>query len=140
VLERAIGLATQPLKRQHIQLTTDLQSTPTLQLAVEQLTQAIFNVLLNAGEAAGERGQIHIVTRAEVDHVMVMIVDDGPAIKPEVLTHVGEPFFTTKTGRTGLGLAVSHTVVQQHGGTLVVENLTNERGVVVTIKLPCVKT
>lgn len=140
VLKRAIELAAQPLKRQHILLTTDQPPTPMLQLAVEQLTQAIFNVLLNAIEAAGERGQIHIVTRAEADHVMVMIVDDGPAIKPEALTHVGEPFFTTKTGRTGLGLAVSHTVVQQHGGTLAVENLTNDRGVVVTIKLPCVKT
>jgi C4-dicarboxylate-specific signal transduction histidine kinase len=80
------------------------------------------------------------VTRAEADQVMVMIVNDGPAIKPEVLPHVGEPFFTTKIGRTGLGLAVSHNVVQQHGGTLAVENLTNERGVVVTIKLPRVKS
>jgi PAS domain S-box-containing protein len=139
VLKRAIELAAKLLQRQQIQLTTDLQPTPPLQLAVEQLTQAILNVLLNAIEAAGEHGQIHIVTRAEVAYVMLMIVDDGPAIKPEVLTHVGEPFFTTKTGRTGLGLAVSHNVVQQHGGTLVVENLTNDRGVVVTIKLPGVK-
>ena len=136
VLTRAIELAAKPLQRRHIQLTTDLPPTPTLQLAVEPLTQAILNVLLNAIEAAGERGQIHVVTRAEADQVMVMIINDGPAIPPEALPHVGEPLFTTRAGRTGLGLAVSQTVVRQHGGTLVIGNLANDRGVVVTIKLP----
>lgn len=138
-LHKASALVAKPLKQRQIQLTTDLQPTPLIQLAPEQMTQAIVNILLNAIEAAGARGQIHLVTRAEGEQVMVMIVNDGPAIKPDVLAHVGEPFFTTKAGHSGLGLAVCHQVVQRHGGTLVVENLTNDRGVVATIKLPCAK-
>jgi signal transduction histidine kinase len=136
VLRRAIELAAKPLKHRQMQLTTDLESTVVQRLAVDQLTQAILNILLNAIESTGERGQIHVVTRVEDAQVLAMIINDGPAIKPDVLPHVGEPFFTTKTGHTGLGLAVSHQAVQRHGGTLVVENLTNDRGVVVTLRLP----
>ncbi len=139
-LHQACALVAKPLKHHQIQLSTDFQPTPPILLATDQMTQAIVNILLNAIEAAGDRGQIHMVTRAETDQVMVMIINDGPAIKPEVLLHVGEPFYSTKAGHSGLGLAVCHQVMQRHGGTLAIENLTNDRGVVVTIKLPCIKT
>ena len=135
-LHGASALVAKELKHRHMQLTTDLEPTPLIQLAAAPLTHALVNILLNAIEGAGERGQIHLLTRVEADQLMVMIINDGPAIKPDVLPHVGEPFFTTRSGHSGLGLAVCHQVVQQHGGTLVVENLTNDRGVVVTIKLP----
>ncbi|MBI5566447.1 MAG: GAF domain-containing protein [Chloroflexi bacterium] len=140
VLHHASALVAKPLKHRQMQLTTDLQPTPLIPMAPDQMMQAIINILLNAIEAAGERGQIHLVTRVEGEQVTMMIINDGPAIKPNVLLHVGEPFFTTKTGHSGLGLAVSHQVVQRHGGTLVVENLTNDRGVVATIRLPCAKS
>jgi len=139
-LHRASEAVAKLLKQRHTQLTTDLGTTPPILLALEQLTQAVVNILLNAIEAAGERGQIHMVTRLEGEQVMTMIINDGPAIKPESLPHVGEPFFTTKSGHSGLGLAVCHQVAQRHGGTLVVENLTNDRGVVVTLRLPCAKS
>lgn len=139
-LHRASEAVAKLLMQRHMQLTSDLGTTPPILLALEQLTQAVVNILLNAIEAAGERGQIHMVTRLEGEQVMTMIINDGPAIKPESLPHVGEPFFTTKSGHSGLGLAVCHQVAQRHGGTLVVENLTNDRGVVVTLRLPCAKS
>lgn len=136
VVQRAIEQVAPRARQAQIEISTDLEPTPPLSLAVEQMTQAILNVLLNSLEAVGKHGQIHLVTRIENERVMLMIVDDGPAIKPDVLSHIFEPFYSTKSGSTGLGLTISHNIVQQHGGTLHIENLTNDRGVVVTLRLP----
>jgi signal transduction histidine kinase len=136
VIRRALAAVSTPMQHYHITLTTDLPSTPPVSIAPEQMTQVFVNLLLNAIEAVKERGQIHVVTQAETAQVVVMIIDDGPAIRPDDLPHIFEPFFTTKAGSTGLGLAVSHNLVQQHGGLLIVENLTNDRGVIMTVKLP----
>ena len=105
-------------------------------MAPQQVTQVFFYLLENAVEAAGERGQIHIVTQADDQHVLAMVIDDGPSISPEDMPHIFEPFYTTKQHGTGLGLAISHNVIQQQGGALTVENVTNGRGVMFVVKLP----
>ena len=68
-----------------------------------------------------------------------MFIDDGPAISPEDMPHIFEPFYTTKQHGTGLGLAISHNVIQQQGGALTAENVTNDRGVMFVVKLPLVQ-
>jgi len=95
-----------------------------------------FYLLENAIEAAGQRGQVHVATQHEGDHVVVQFINDGPAIAPEAMLHIFEPFYTTKQHGTGLGLAISHTVIQQQGGTLTAENVTNDRGVTFMVRMP----
>ncbi len=65
-----------------------------------------------------------------------MVVNDGPSLRPEEASRLFEPFYTRKPGHAGMGLTISHNAVQQHGGTLTVQNLTIDRGVVATLKLP----
>ena len=102
----------------------------------EQLRQVWLNLAGNAFEAMGENGAL--IVRWQVNghgHVVVEFVDDGPGIKPEDLTRVGQPFFTTKKGGTGLGLAIAQRIVERHAGALAIKPAP-ERGTIVRVTLP----
>ncbi len=106
----------------------------------QRIEQVVVNLLLNACQALpdAECG-ISVVTRfiAESSEVCIEIRDQGTGIDPEHLTHVTDPFFTTKreSGGTGLGLSVSATIVQQHGGSLTFTSEA-ECGTVAALTLP----
>ena len=100
-----------------------------------RLEQVLLNLLLNAGRAMGGRG--HIEVSAAVDEpgwVALTVEDEGPGIAPEDLHRVFDPFFT-KSGGTGLGLAVSYGIVRSHGGSLHVANRENG-GARFVVRLP----
>ena len=136
LIQQAVDQARSLLDRYRIQVTTDLAAVPPVFVAPRQVTQVFFHLIENAVEAAGERGQIHIVTRTDDQHVLAMLIDDGPSISPEDMPHIFEPFYTTKQHGSGLGLAISHNVIQQQGGALTAENVTNDRGVMFVVRLP----
>jgi signal transduction histidine kinase len=140
LIEQAVSQARSLLDQYRIQVTTDLATVPPVFVAPRQVTQVFFYLIENAVEAAGERGQIHMVTRTDGQHVEAMFIDDGPSISPEDMPHIFEPFYTTKQHGSGLGLAISHHVLQQQGGALTAENVTNDRGVMFVVKLPLAPT
>ena len=140
LIEQAVGQARSLLDQYRIQVTTDLPAVPPAFVAPRQVAQVFFYLIENAVEAAGERGQIHIVTQANDQHVLAMFIDDGPAISPEDMPHIFEPFHTTKQHGSGLGLPISHNIIQQQGGALTAENVTNDRGVMFVVKLPLAHT
>jgi signal transduction histidine kinase len=89
-------------------------------LAVEAdeqlLRQLLFNLILNAIQAAGENGKIQIaLSRAEKNEVALEVRDDGPGVPPENRREVFKPYFTTHQQGTGLGLAVVQQIVHAHG-------------------------
>nr|MDQ3002496.1 ATP-binding protein [Fibrobacterota bacterium] len=77
-------------------------------------------ILVNAGQALGEKGTIRIRTRAVNGEAVVSIADDGPGIGEENLKHIFEPFFTTKpVGQgIGLGLHICYQIVRAHQGNI----------------------
>lgn len=87
-----------------------------------RLTQVVLNLLLNAVDALQGRGTIAISARTATDGdlAVLRVSDDGPGIAPEIAQHLFEPFSTTKpAGKgTGLGLAVTHTIVEGLGGSI----------------------
>jgi signal transduction histidine kinase len=89
-----------------------------------KLTQVVLNLLLNALDALAGSGEVHIDARRDADFVVLTVRDNGPGIPSEMLDRLFEPFTTTKPpGKgTGLGLAVSHALVEGMGGTITAEN------------------
>jgi two-component system nitrogen regulation sensor histidine kinase GlnL len=94
-----------------------------------QLTQVFLNLVKNALEAVGGRGQLTVSTRIETRYhvrrrshrnqfLSVTIADDGPGVPEHAQGHLFSPFFTTKPRGTGLGLAVCHRIVVEHGGII----------------------
>jgi signal transduction histidine kinase len=67
--------------------------------------------------------------------LVVTFADDGTGIAPEDLSRVGQPFFTTKKGGTGLGLPIAQRIVERHGGTLVLAPATG-RGTIASVTIP----
>lgn len=94
------------------------------------LRQAILNLLRNAAEATPEHGSVFVKAGNEIE-----IRDTGPGIPADQLSKIFIPFFTTKPSGHGIGLALAHRIVTEHGGTLTAGN-SPEGGAVFTIKLP----
>jgi two-component system, cell cycle sensor histidine kinase and response regulator CckA len=93
-----------------------------------QLIQVFTNLLNNACEAMEGRGLVVVAVRARGEEAEVEIRDNGPGIPPEVLSHIFEPFYTTKPeGKgTGLGLAICHGILQAHHGSIAVRSTPGE--------------
>jgi signal transduction histidine kinase len=98
------------------------------------LTQVFLNLIINAIEAMPRGGALCITACPFDDHVELSFADTGAGIPSESLGMIFEPFYTTKEDGTGLGLAVSHSIIQQHGGNITANNTPD--GAVVTLSLP----
>ena len=92
-------------------------------LDAQQFRQALWNLCLNAVEAMAEGGELRIGAAVHRDALEVWVSDTGEGIAPADLAHVFEPFFSTKSGGSGLGLAVVHRIVQEHGGQIDVRSV-----------------
>jgi two-component system NtrC family sensor kinase len=100
-----------------------------------QLRQVFLNLLRNAGEAMAGGGALTITTEQRGQRVVVCIRDSGVGIASDDLTQIFDPFFSTKQGGTGLGLALTQQIVNEHGGTVEVESRQGE-GTTFKVSLP----
>ncbi|MEI7024239.1 ATP-binding protein [Paenibacillus sp. y28] len=100
-----------------------------------QIKQVFLNLLKNAIEAMSGGGDIRISFEPHPrGHVCIRIEDNGPGIPQEHLNRLGEPFFSTKSAGTGLGLMVCYRIIEAHQGTLTISSEVN-RGTTVEIML-----
>jgi len=91
---------------------------PPARLDPQRIRQVVLNLVLNAAEAMPNGGTLTGRTRCTEGEVVAELDDTGHGIAPEIAEKVFEPFFTTKRGGSGLGLGVSRTIVEAHGGKL----------------------
>jgi signal transduction histidine kinase len=99
------------------------------------LRQLFVNLLLNAGQASANTGRTTIDTATVADRVTVVIADDGPGIAADRLSLVEQPFFTTRSKGTGLGLPIARQIADAHGGSLEIRSAAG-RGTEVRVTLP----
>jgi signal transduction histidine kinase len=105
------------------------------------LGQLFLNLLVNAREAQAEvggKGEVVVRQSRRDGEALVLVADRGPGIPTEAVDHLFEPFFSTR-GSTGLGLAVCHGIVTDHGGTLTVRNREGG-GAEVEVRLPLARS
>jgi signal transduction histidine kinase len=98
------------------ELTVDL---PSVSADRVQLQQVLMNLMLNGMEAMSERGgELKVSTRREGDEVIVSVSDTGVGIPAGKMEEIFKAFVTTKAGGTGMGLAISSTIIESHSGRL----------------------
>jgi two-component system sensor histidine kinase PilS (NtrC family) len=138
-----------------IGLERDLDRALCVQADPAQLRQALWNLVINASQAMPQGGRLRVEVRAQREAsaqggasayrivaeekpavAEIAVMDQGGGIPDAVLDHVFDPFFTTKRDGSGLGLAVVHRVVAEHGGSVRIERGRAPWSTVVRILLP----
>lgn len=121
----------------NIKIKTIFESNlPQITCEENQLKQVFINILKNAIEAVDESGKIEVEAKVVGNNkVLIKVTDNGSGIPKELLPKLGEPFYTTKEKGTGLGLMVSHKIIQEHNGSIEITSKENE-GTNVKVILP----
>jgi len=128
ILDGMILLVSTETKKKQINILKNYASDlPPAQIDREQIKQVFLNVLLNAIQATPENGRIMVKTRAFMkpggeSYAQIEFADTGCGIPGEHLEEIFNPFFTTKSTGSGLGLSISHQIVQDHRGYIDVES------------------
>ncbi|HXX32285.1 MAG TPA: ATP-binding protein [Myxococcaceae bacterium] len=127
LLERVLDFSREELERARVAVVRDLDPSLPRALADEaQLRQVFLNLLRNSREAMPGGGTLRVSSRCVDGTVEVSIADSGPGIPPEVQARLFEPFFSTKTGGTGLGLALARQILEAHGGSIACASTASE--------------
>jgi len=113
----------------------DPENLPLIQLDKNQIKQAFFNIIRNAIQAMPDGGMLKISMVGTDRFVAVSFRDTGPGIPPEELSSIFEPYHTTKTEGSGLGLMIVQRIVRDHGGQIEVHS-EPKKGTTFTVFLP----
>ena len=118
-----------------VTIDTDLTGVGEAVFDADQLKQAIDNLLRNAIDASSEGGRVTLRARGTTSGHVVEVEDEGPGIPPDILPKIFDLYFTTKADGTGVGLAVTHQIVDAHHGSIEVDSLPG-RGTRMIVSLP----
>lgn len=136
VLEQIIDFFNPTARANNIQIHCYFMSdSPLVVLDTDVFKQAILNLLLNAMQAMPAGGEITLQTLVEGDKNVLRIIDNGQGMQPEIAQRVFKPYYTTKPGGSGLGLATTRKIIEAHLGTISVDS-EPMRGTCFTIRLP----
>ena len=108
----------------------------TVSIDRSQIEQVLINLLKNAAESGGEKIELTAQLSSDNRWIVIAVKDDGEGIVPEAMERLFTPFFTTKPGGQGIGLAVCRQIVSKHGGTISAKSMPDVNGSVFTVRLP----
>ncbi len=137
VLHETLRLLEPELESRKIRVELDLaQGMPLAEIDGGQFQQVFYNLLRNAYQAlSGESGRIAIRSRFNDYEFVITMEDNGSGISPEHMGAIFEPYRTTKSSGSGLGLLIVRRIIREHGGEIAIES-EEDRGTRVIIHLP----
>ncbi|WP_457755745.1 ATP-binding protein [Thermodesulfatator indicus] len=136
LVKEVTRMAENQFKARKQKFTVELAEQPIkISADPEKIKQVLWNILNNAWEATPEEGEIKVRTELTEKGAEIIVEDSGPGIPEDRAKDLFRPFYSTKPGGTGLGLAVSRQIVLFHGGELILEN-REEGGARVRVILP----
>lgn len=160
ILENTLFLLKSKTTEQNIEVKKEIEKLPLMIMADgDQLKQVLLNIIINSLQAMGEKGILTVSARIRrateaaaaaargeglvrrlhrlwaQDCVLIEISDTGKGIDPKDLPHLFDPFFTTKESGAGLGLAIAHSIIKEHGGIIDVKSMVGE-GTTFSITMP----
>ena len=138
IINLSIDVLKNQVTFQNIKIKKKLdEDLPQIQIDPDKIKQVFLNLILNAAEAMPDGGSLVILSKLSENkkNIEIEFTDTGLGIAKENINKLFDPFFTTKTGGTGLGLAVSYGIIEQHKGRIEVKSQEG-RGSTFIIKLP----
>jgi signal transduction histidine kinase len=136
ILEGILDSIKTKIGSQHIVVSKSFNpQIPSINVDKEQIGRAFLNVTINAVESMPDGGKMTIFTDIEGDFLVMKIKDSGEGIPEDDIIMIFDPFFSTKSSGTGLGLSTTYGIIASHDGTITVES-ERGNGTVFTISLP----
>jgi signal transduction histidine kinase len=105
-----------------LSVKTDLQPVPPIKGDPEALQEVFVNLIQNALDAMGDKGELALRTYKDDGHVVAEVSDTGKGIPEEIREKIFDPFYSTRHEGVGLGLSIVHRIVREHGGSIKVES------------------
>jgi signal transduction histidine kinase len=134
ILRQLADFSREECARQKVELDVHAEAAPAM-ADENQMRQALLNLIRNAREAMPSGGRIVVSSGLESADAVVRVRDSGPGIPDATRTRMFEPFFSTKEGGTGLGLALTQQIVAQHGGRIEIDSAAGQ-GTTFIVRLP----
>jgi len=122
IIDEAIKLVELECRKKAIKIKKSFAELPSLMLDQSQTNQAILNIILNSIESMPDGGYLSISTRIIGKEISIEICDTGCGIPKENIKNIFDPFYSTKSLGTGMGLAVTYSIIEEHGGRIEVES------------------
>lgn len=136
ILNDTLSVLSQELQNDQISIEIQLDRALPIVLAdPNQIKQVFYNIIKNAAEAMLPGGKLIIATETNDDHATFHFTDNGSGINQDELSHIFEPYFSTKKSGHGLGMMVVQRIIRDHGGQISVQSIQNQ-GTTVTIQFP----
>jgi two-component system sensor histidine kinase HydH len=142
LIKDSLKLIETPAREKSIVLAVEDRSTAAeARLDADRLNQVLLNLYLNAVEAMAPGGTltVRVADLKGAPGIEIRVSDTGGGIRPEDLSHVFDPYFTTKPAGTGLGLAIAHNIMETMGGDITVASRPGA-GTTFTLRVPLVKS
>jgi signal transduction histidine kinase len=138
IIDDLVGFVRSDLATRHVELATELDpEDPSGHVDGNQIRQCLINLVRNAADAVAAKGGGKVVlrTRGAGRRVEIAVEDSGVGIADELLPRLFDPFFSTKEGGSGLGLALTQQIIHDHGGEIHVASRVG-RGTTFTLSIP----
>lgn len=120
---RAVDICRTKADSRGVTLTVNVPAEPiTIKLDSFHVERALVNLIDNAIDASGSGGQVIVTSAVDSQGMFVTVEDHGAGMDGETMAHLFEPFYTTKSGGTGLGMPIAKKIFEEHGGTLVISS------------------
>ncbi|MBW2620264.1 MAG: PAS domain S-box protein [Deltaproteobacteria bacterium] len=137
-LENSLKLIERQTSEASIKIETDIDAEiGDVFIDPDRINQVFLNLYLNAIESMKNGGNLHVslLNSEKKDGIEIRVRDTGTGISEDDLTHIFDPYFTTKASGTGLGLAIVHNIIEVHNGEIKVDSMLSQ-GTTITILLP----
>ena len=123
IARRVVELESPGASMHGVELSLIAPSSVVVGIDAAKLQQVVLNLVRNAVEAMTSGGEVTIAVRPHGAGGLLVVRDTGPGIPGDIASRIFEPFFTTKSSGTGLGMAIVHSLVTQHGGSIELINV-----------------
>jgi signal transduction histidine kinase len=140
VIDDVLALAAEELSTHKVTLVSRLPSKPLVaNIDADLLKQAVLNVIQNGAQAMQQGGRLEVVLEEEGKTAILRVSDEGPGIPEDIREKIFDLYFTTKSGGSGIGLAMTYRILQFHHGSVEVQSKT-ERGAEFLLRIPLAAT
>jgi signal transduction histidine kinase len=135
LLKQACEILSVNLKKSNVNLIEKYEKLPITKLDREMIKQVLINLMFNSIQAMHNGGDMEIGTKMENNNILIYVKDNGTGIDEEIKDRIFEPFYTTKSDGSGIGLTLAKSIIEAHNGKINFESEKN-KGSAFFISLP----